>query len=336
MSGQDEMITLSVPTQLKQQGQPDEPVIQAPIIADARAENLSRAAEVHTSLEQLERAVDDEEVWLQELFRAMLCRTRVNLRELSEDAYLHSPFGRWYYSNADSLFTRNPLYKPIGNIHRVIRSEATRLEALTRDGQLVSPGEFERFQKAIAEFRRNIRRMEQGIERQFAHLDPATGVHRPEGMIAQLQIERDRARRTKVPCVIALAQIDDYQELLEDFGPASADEAMQSMSLVFAKSLRPYDMLTRLMEDRFLFCLPGARPTDASSVFDRLRVQIAGNLMEFDSGALRTLTISVGVAGLDEEASIETTLAHVAKALYAASHHDDDRVIIYSPDLDSD
>jgi diguanylate cyclase (GGDEF)-like protein len=328
MPGTDDMITLSAPAH--------EPVAEsvaesAPIVADARAENLTRAAEVHATLEQLERAVTEEEEWLQELFRSMLCRTQMNLRELSEDAYLHSPFGRWYYGNADTLFTKNPLFRTIGTVHRLIRTEARRLESLTRDGQLVSPIEFERFQKAVSEFRRNIRRLEQGIERQFAHLDPATGVHRPEGMIAQLQIERERARRSRIPCVVALAQIDDYAELVEDCGQSAADEAMQSLAILFARSLRPYDMLTRLMDDRFLFCLPGAQTTDAGSVFDRLRMQIAGHLMEFEGGKLRALTISVGVADLDTDISIEGTLEQVAKALYAASHNDDDRVIIYDP-----
>ncbi len=330
MPGMDDMITLSVPAADSPSGKRD----AASLVADARAENLTRAAEVHANLEQLERAVTDEEEWLQELFRAMLCRTRINLRELSEDAHLHSPFGRWYYSNADSLFTKNPLFPSLGAVHRLIRSEARRLEALTRDGQLVAPNEFERFQKAIAEFRRNVRRMEQGIERQFAHLDPATGVHRPEGMIAQLQVERERARRTGIPCVIAMAQIDDYAELVSDCGQSAADEAMQSLAILFSGSLRPYDMLTRLMDDRFLFCLPGAQTGDAGSVFDRLRMQIAGHLMEFDGGNLRALTISVGVAPLDTDISIEKTLEQVAKALYAASHSKDDRVNIFNPATD--
>lgn len=331
MPGMDDMITLSAPAADAPSGKSKD---AAPLVTDSRAENLTRAAEVHTNLEQLERAVTDEEEWLQELFRAMLCRTRINLRELSEDAHLHSPFGRWYYSNADSLFTKNPLFPSLGAVHRLIRSEARRLEGLTRDGQLVAPNEFERFQKAIAEFRRNIRRMEQGIERQFAHLDPATGVHRPEGMIAQLQVERERARRTKIPCVVALAQVDDYAELVSDCGQGAADEAMQSLAILFASSLRPYDMLTRLMDDRFLFCLPGAQTSDAESVFDRLRIQIAGHLMEFEDGVLRALTISVGVAELDTDISIEKTLEQVAKALYAASHSDDDRVSIFKPAAD--
>jgi diguanylate cyclase (GGDEF)-like protein len=331
MSGQDDMITLSAPVADRREN--PEPQIDT-FTPDAKAVNISRAAEVHSSLESLERAIEDEESWLHELFRAMLCRTQINMRELSEDAYLHSPFGRWYYSIADSVFTKNPLFRPIGNVHRLIRTEARRLEALTRDGQLISPAEFERFQKAIAEFRRNVRRLEQGIERQFAHLDPTTGVHRPEGMIAQLQIERERARRSNVPCVIALAQIEDYDELLADCGQAAADEAMQNLAVVFAGSLRPYDMLTRLMDDRFLFCLPGAQTTDAGSVFDRLRMQIASNLMEFEGGNLRALTIAVGVVELDVELPIEKVLEQVAKALLRAAQSDDDRVVTYDPAID--
>lgn len=160
----------------------------------------------------------------------------------------------------------------------------------------------------------------------LANIDPLTGIGNRNAMLRHLQIERDRHDRNHQPCCVAVIDVDRFKSINDDFGHLAGDIVLRSIAAVLAAGVRPYDVVFRYGGDEFILCLPNTDLRLAWTVVERLRLKIAGWEVPLKTGERITSTVSIGVAPLTKERTIEDTLELADRALYAAKREGRNRL----------
>jgi diguanylate cyclase (GGDEF)-like protein len=95
------------------------------------------------------------------------------------------------------------------------------------------------------------------------------------------------------------------------------------------QALRKVDLVGRYGGEELVALMPETSCEQAFQAADRLRAMVADRQVATPRGVIR-LTISVGVAGMDEDCSeLETLLDRADKALYDAKLNGRNRVRVY-------
>ncbi len=123
----------------------------------------------------------------------------------------------------------------------------------------------------------------------------------------------------------ALLDIDHFKRINDTFGHLYGDEVLLLFSQMMEKHFRYNDFLFRFGGEEFVVILNLATQAAAESVFERFRKRIA----EFEFPTVGKVTVSIGVAHIDNAIMPSTLLDRADKALYHAKTNGRDRVVIY-------
>jgi diguanylate cyclase (GGDEF)-like protein len=140
--------------------------------------------------------------------------------------------------------------------------------------------------------------MERENER-LAKLDALTHALNRHGIAERLQIELARARRHGDSICALLIDCDDFKQINSRFGHSAGDVVLRQLSRQFQHSIRPEDALARIGGDEFLLLLPGATPSQAREVANRLRGQVESTVALDTAGVSMRVTCTFAVAELD-------------------------------------
>jgi len=136
-------------------------------------------------------------------------------------------------------------------------------------------------------------------------VDPKTGLLNVSAWEKEATAEVDRAVRTNNALAVALVDIDHFKKVNDTYGHLVGDRVLRAVSDSLRSQLRNYDLAGRFGGEEFIILLPQAQEMDAWRVAERLRTHIAGLQIpvddEEDCDIFVSLTISVGVAGLDSD-----------------------------------
>jgi len=136
-----------------------------------------------------------------------------------------------------------------------------------------------------------------------------------------------RAVREQTPVSIALADVDRFKEINDQYGHGVGDVALREIAQLLSGTLRPYDAIGRYGGEEFLIVLPGCGPTEAFDVGERIRNHTASRAIHTSAGLLE-LTVSIGVATHQGETGNADALIDMAdQALYEAKHGGRNRVV---------
>lgn len=127
------------------------------------------------------------------------------------------------------------------------------------------------------------------------------------------------------PFTVAVADIDDFGQLNDKEGREAGDRALQLLSRVSRRAIRPVDITGRIGGDEFLYVMPRTGPEDATRAFERLREELA--LAQAGSSD-PSFTLSIGVIGSESGGSIEEILHRAAGALDHAKSQGGNRVVV--------
>jgi diguanylate cyclase (GGDEF)-like protein len=156
-----------------------------------------------------------------------------------------------------------------------------------------------------------------------ARVDTKTGLLNASTWETEAAAEVVRAVRMRTPASVALIDIDHFKLVNDTHGHLVGDVALRAVTDAIREHLRSYDLAGRFGGEEFVVLLPNAGEAAAVSIAERLRTHIADLSIPADptgtNSAVIRLTISVGVATLDEERRELTDLMAAADAaLYQA------------------
>jgi diguanylate cyclase (GGDEF)-like protein len=163
----------------------------------------------------------------------------------------------------------------------------------------------------------------------MATQDELTGVFNRREFNRLLSIELERSRRDRRPVSMVMVDLDHFKSINDTYGHQSGDDALQWVSALLKRELRPGDIVARYGGEEFAMILPNTSLLDAFAVADRIRQKIAAELVPIQNQQTIAVTASLGCATFPQMAHCEDQLMSAAdKALYVAKESGRNRVCL--------
>jgi diguanylate cyclase (GGDEF)-like protein len=178
----------------------------------------------------------------------------------------------------------------------------------------------------IARLRGSLNRLFDQLDTR-ARLDSLTGLLNRRALEERASVEFARSRRDGGPVAMLVADVDGFKELNDSLGHPAGDQLLVRIASVLDLETRAVDAVGRVGGDEFAVLLPGARPTAARAIAERLRLAVK---LSAQRARLR-VTFSVGVAVAPPAGQTLDELWQAAdRAMYDAKRAGGDRVAVFS------
>jgi len=146
-------------------------------------------------------------------------------------------------------------------------------------------------------------------EREVSSIDGLTGAHRRDAGIVELKRETSRAKRTGQSFVLVFVDVDGLKATNDSRGHPAGDQLLKAIADRMRGHLRGYDLIVRFGGDEFVCGLLDLKVDEVAQRFE---------LVNADLAEANQSTITVGLAELQANDSVEDLIARADAALYTA------------------
>jgi diguanylate cyclase (GGDEF)-like protein len=155
--------------------------------------------------------------------------------------------------------------------------------------------------------------------RQLATIDPLTGLLNRRSFYALAEQAFSRLRRHPGQLSVAMLDVDHFKAINDLHGHHAGDKVLRGLAEACTGCLREADILGRIGGEEFACVMPEAALEKALHAAERLRVATASKRIMLADGPEIRITISIGVAALQNtDSGIEAVLQRADQALYIA------------------
>jgi len=150
---------------------------------------------------------------------------------------------------------------------------------------------------------------------QMAATDEMTGVANRRKFMETLRVEGTRSRRSTDPLSLLLVDLDHLKKINDTHGHQAGDTAIRHVADILTRRRRATDLPGRLGGEEFALLMPATAKEGAVLTAERICREVSG----YPVPKIGTVTVSIGVATMPEDAREEEPLIRVADhRLYAA------------------
>lgn len=168
----------------------------------------------------------------------------------------------------------------------------------------------------------------------LAATDPLTNVFNRRHFFAIAKTEMARSQRYCRPLSIMMLDIDHFKSVNDAVGHVKADIILKQVAEIITNTIRKLDVLARYGGEEFVILLPETDSDSAHIIASRIRKNIEEFPFGDDKKNTLKVTISIGVASVDDVSPIgydlDNLILYADKALYVAKGSGRNRVIIHS------
>lgn len=161
---------------------------------------------------------------------------------------------------------------------------------------------------------RNALSYKQAVE--LASRDPLTGVQNRMAMTNAVAREIDLARRQDQALSVLVIDIDHFKQFNDRYGHAFGDDVLVATAQTIANTVRRCDLLFRFGGEEFVVLASHTGADGAMLLAERIRENVAA--LHTVRGRSSEITVSIGVAELDDAEQAEAFFDRADKALYDA------------------
>ncbi len=186
--------------------------------------------------------------------------------------------------------------------------------------------------QALVPARLYISQLEQALENSAlfarATTDALTCVFNRDYGQQLLRRELEAATITNTPTSLILLDVDHFKALNDTYGHAAGDEALRLIAQCLRRGCRQTDIVARYGGEEFFIVLPGASPTEAAVMGERILQKIRELRMNLGVGPVR-VTASAGIAVAPPgSVACDDLLERADVALYQSKSAGRDRVTV--------
>lgn len=166
-----------------------------------------------------------------------------------------------------------------------------------------------------------------------AQLDPLTQLPNRATLVQSMQQALAEAAEQARPVAVMVLDIDHFKRFNDNHGHLAGDQVIQLVAHVLQQQCRSKDTVARYGGEEFVLVLPGAPPTAALAVAQRLCQAVRQTPLVLADGTPLHVTVSVGVhvtvPAVDSDwMHWETWIAAADEAMYRAKRSGRDRVVL--------
>ncbi|MGE0484523.1 MAG: GGDEF domain-containing protein [Gammaproteobacteria bacterium] len=159
-----------------------------------------------------------------------------------------------------------------------------------------------------------------------AKVDAVTGLYNRRWFDEVATRQWQRACTEGVPLSLLFIDIDHFKQVNDRHGHLAGDDALRGVADLLQAGVRPVDVVARFGGEEFATVLYGVNQAEAAQVAERLRRDIAAQVLPGTARAVR-VTVSVGVAELAPGESLAALIDACDAAMYAAKRGGRNRVV---------
>ncbi len=168
------------------------------------------------------------------------------------------------------------------------------------------------FMIILAAFNMYYRQLEK--TEQLVFRDSMTGLYNHQYIVSNLQEEIDRSERYKIPLSIIVLDVDNFKKINDSYGHVMGDSVLKRVSKTIKSQCRIMDKIGRYGGDEFVIVLPETDLEKAVILARRLLESVES--LSFDNSV--KVTVSLGIAQLDEGETASAFIERADDKLYAA------------------
>ena len=160
-----------------------------------------------------------------------------------------------------------------------------------------------------------------------ATTDALTSLANRHAMEETFPREIARCIEKEKPVAMMMIDVDNFKQFNDMFGHIAGDRALSAVSKILRTQFRPRDLLVRYGGDEFAVLLPDVTTEQAIVIGERVRQTVSGTTGDGSDSLIQIpLKISMGVADLQPQGTLETLIRAADKALYRAKNAGRDTV----------
>jgi diguanylate cyclase (GGDEF)-like protein len=163
-----------------------------------------------------------------------------------------------------------------------------------------------------------------------ARTDALTGIHNRRSFLNQAERLFELSKRLRESFSIIMFDLDHFKHVNDTYGHSIGDQALVAFTEAIKTQIRDVDIFGRLGGEEFALAMASSADTTRGTA-ERLREVVSDVRIDTPQGEL-TITTSVGIANLDQQASFEELMQLADKALYEAKNSGRNRVIFAQSD----
>lgn len=237
-------------------------------------------------------------------------------------------FIRWYQQAAEALPQEQPVLDRLAVLHDQMHTLARLVLMKAPDGEQITAADYDGVAAKFQGFIGGIRRLERAFAVAASGLDTLTGLRSRVGMVDDVAREIDRFQRTGKPFCLALADIDHFKQVNDNYGHDVGDQVLAATADVISRQIRSFDDAYRLGGEEFLICLKETKLIDANKVIERLRAALEGWPIPLAGREPLRVTASFGLVPVMPDATVEQLVRAADQALYEAKRSGRNKVVV--------
>lgn len=235
-----------------------------------------------------------------------------------------SGFQEWLADTYQDTVDDSPFYRRLLVQQEQICQMAEDLLQKVRQ-QTMDSADFATFLRAVQRFNELGDQLRTQITSSLIELDELTGLYKRNVMNRDLADELESSRRSGRHFAVAMLDLDHFKKVNDTQGHAFGDLILQQLAERMEAWVRPYDRIYRYGGEEFLILFQDTPQAMAVKILERLRKAVADQPMG-DTSIQIEVTISAGVAGSEQQPSVEALIETADQALYSAKEKGRNRV----------
>lgn len=168
------------------------------------------------------------------------------------------------------------------------------------------------FMIILAAFNMYYRQLEK--TEQLVFRDSMTGLYNHQYIVSNLEEEITRSERYKIPLSIIVLDVDNFKKVNDTYGHVMGDSVLKRVSKTIKTQCRTMDKIGRYGGDEFLIVLPETG-LEKAVVLARRLMEAVESLASDKTGKV---TVSMGIAQLEEGETVSAFIERADDKLYAA------------------
>lgn len=161
----------------------------------------------------------------------------------------------------------------------------------------------------------------------IAEHDPLTKLYNRWALYEMARKEIAKTSRASLPLSLLMIDIDHFKLINDQYGHLAGDAVLQAFGPLLSKSLRSYDIVARYGGEEFIVVLPNTTKENAVLVAEKIRKKTESTDFLSEKKQILKITISIGVASLDNECTnLEELIEHADSAMYLAKQRGRNKV----------